>query len=117
MFVRKLSRYWPNLERLNERFRSEGRAPVIIKEADQNLQDEDILDMVNAGLVGVTIMDDLIAEFWAKVYDSNLRAQRFVISRRSLTSATFTSTTSPTKWRQKKPQSPEVRNKPDNFLC
>ena len=31
--------------------------------------DEDILDMVNAGLVGVTIMDDLIAAFWAKVYD------------------------------------------------
>lgn len=69
VFVRKLSRYWPNLERLNERFRAEGRAPVIIKEADQNLQDEDILDMVNAGLVGVTIMDDLIAGFWAKVYD------------------------------------------------
>ena len=69
VFVRKLSRYWPNIERLNERFRSEGRAPVIIKEADQNLQDEDILDMVNAGLVSVTIMDDLIAGFWAKVYD------------------------------------------------
>ena len=69
IFVRKLSRYWPNIERLNERFRSEGRAPAIIKEADQNLQDEDILDMVNAGLVGVTIMDDLVAGFWAKVYD------------------------------------------------
>jgi len=69
IFVRKLSRYWPNLERLNERFRSEGRAPAIIKEADQNLQDEDILDMVNAGLVGMTIMDDLVAGFWAKVYD------------------------------------------------
>jgi membrane-bound lytic murein transglycosylase MltF len=69
VFVRKLSRYWPNLQRLNERFRSEGRAPVILKEADQNLQDEDILDMVNAGLVGVTVMDDLVAGFWAKVYD------------------------------------------------
>jgi len=69
VFIRKLSRYWPNLERLNQRFESEGRAPAIIKEADQNLQDEDILDMVNAGLVGVTIMDDLIAGFWAKVYD------------------------------------------------
>jgi membrane-bound lytic murein transglycosylase MltF len=69
VFVRKLSRYRPNLERLNERFRSESRAPVVIKEADQNLQDEDILDMVNAGLVGVTVMDDLVAGFWSKVYD------------------------------------------------
>ncbi|HEY0730447.1 MAG TPA: lytic transglycosylase F [Pyrinomonadaceae bacterium] len=69
VFVRKLSRYWPNIERLNERFRSEGRAPAILREADQNLQDEDILDMVNAGLVGATIMDDLVAGFWSKVYD------------------------------------------------
>ena len=69
IFVRKLSRYWPNIERLNERFRSEGRAPVSIREADTNLQDEDILDMVNAGLVGVTVMDDLVAGFWTKVYD------------------------------------------------
>ena len=69
VFVRKISRYWPNLQRLNERFRSEQRAPVIIRKADQNLQDEDILDMVNAGLVGVTVIDDLIAGFWAKVYD------------------------------------------------
>lgn len=69
VFVRKLSRYWPNIERLNERFRSAGRAPAIIREADQNLQDEDILDMVNAGLVGATIMDDLVAGFWSKVYD------------------------------------------------
>lgn len=69
VFVRKASRYWPNIERLNERFRSEGRARAILREADQNLQDEDILDMVNAGIVGVTIMDDLVAGFWAKVYD------------------------------------------------
>lgn len=69
VFVRKVSRYWPNLERLNQRFRAEGRPAVILKEADANLEDEDILDMVNAGLVSMTVMDDLIAGFWAKVYD------------------------------------------------
>ncbi|HEX5874428.1 MAG TPA: lytic transglycosylase F [Pyrinomonadaceae bacterium] len=69
VFVRKVSRYWLNLERLNQRFRAEGRPAVVLKEADANLEDEDILDMVNAGLVGVTVMDDLVANFWAKVYD------------------------------------------------
>ena len=69
VYVRKVSRYWRNLERLNERLRSEGKPTVILKEADANLEDEDVLDMVNAGLVGMTVMDDLIAGFWAKVYD------------------------------------------------
>jgi membrane-bound lytic murein transglycosylase MltF len=70
VFVRRVSRYWPNLERLNTRLRTEGKQPVIIKEADANLGDEDILDMVNAGLIPMTVMDDLIAGFWAKVYNS-----------------------------------------------
>ena len=69
VFVRRTSRYWPNLERLNQRLRAEGKPPVVVKEADANLGDEDILDMVNAGLVPMTITDDLIAGFWAKVYD------------------------------------------------
>jgi membrane-bound lytic murein transglycosylase MltF len=69
VYVRKVSRYWLSLSRLNERFKAEGKPAVILKVADDNLEDEDILDMVNAGLVGITVMDDLIAEFWSKVYD------------------------------------------------
>jgi membrane-bound lytic murein transglycosylase MltF len=69
VYVRKVSRYWLSLNRLNERLKAEGKPPVILKEADDNLEDEDILDMVNAGLVGITVMDDLVASFWAKVYD------------------------------------------------
>src|SRR5215471_12763098 len=45
VFVRKVSRYWLNLERLNERFRAARKPAVILKEADPNLEDEDILDM------------------------------------------------------------------------
>src|SRR6185369_17396816 len=45
VFVRKLSRYWPNLERLNARFKAGGKPEMILKVADENLQDEDILDM------------------------------------------------------------------------
>jgi membrane-bound lytic murein transglycosylase MltF len=69
VFVRKLSRYWPNLVRLNTRFRAEGKPAVELKEADPNLEDEDILNMVNSGAVGITIMDDLVASLWSKVYE------------------------------------------------
>lgn len=67
VFVRKVSRYWLNLEKLNEQFKQEGKPPVILKPADDNLEDEDILEMVNAGLVGITAMDDLVAGLWGKI--------------------------------------------------
>jgi membrane-bound lytic murein transglycosylase MltF len=75
VFVRRLSRYWANLESLNKRFKDSGRPEMVLKVADENLQDEDILNMVNVGLVGVTVIDDLIAGFWGKVYDGiNVRS-------------------------------------------
>ncbi|PYT01753.1 MAG: lytic transglycosylase F [Acidobacteria bacterium] len=69
VFVRKHSRYWPNLVRLNDQFKQSGKSPIVLQEADANLEDEDILNMVNAGLVGITIMDNLIADLWAGVFD------------------------------------------------
>src|SRR5688500_16972871 len=52
VFVRKVSRYWPNLERFNVQLKQAGKPPIILKEADPNLEDEDILNMVSAGVVG-----------------------------------------------------------------
>jgi membrane-bound lytic murein transglycosylase MltF len=69
VYVRKVSRYWVSLTHLNERLKAAGKPEVILKAADDNLEDEDILDMVNAGLVGITVLDDLKASFWSKVYD------------------------------------------------
>lgn len=69
VFVRKRSRYWLMLTRLNEELKRSGRPEVILKAADENLEDEDILEMVNAGIVGVTVVDSLVGELWAKVFD------------------------------------------------
>ena len=69
VFVRKLSRYWGMLARLNEGLKQAGKPQVILRAADENLEDEDILEMVNAGIVGITVTDSLIAELWAKVFD------------------------------------------------
>ena len=69
VFVRKLSRYWFMLTRLNEELKKSGKPEVILKAADEDLEDEDILEMVNAGIVGVTVVDSLVGELWAKVFD------------------------------------------------
>jgi membrane-bound lytic murein transglycosylase MltF len=67
VYVRKSSRYFEALTRLNAEFRKAGKPGAIIKSAEESLEDEDILEMVSAGLVGITAVDDLTAELWGKV--------------------------------------------------
>ena len=68
VFVRKTSSYYASLVALNEKLNAAKKAPVNIKEAPETLEDDDILEMVNAGLVPMTIVDDYQAEFWGKVF-------------------------------------------------
>jgi len=68
VYIHKLSAFYLAVQKLNERLKSEGRPPVIVKEADPNLAEDDILEMLNAGLIEITIARDLYADFWAKIY-------------------------------------------------
>jgi membrane-bound lytic murein transglycosylase MltF len=68
VFVRKGSLYEESLVRLNEQLRARGKPAVVIDEAPDVLEDDDVLEMVNAGLVPITIVDDYLAEFWSKVF-------------------------------------------------
>jgi membrane-bound lytic murein transglycosylase MltF len=45
-----------------------GKAPILLKKADPNLTDEDLLEMVNAGLIPATVTINIRAEFWSKVF-------------------------------------------------
>jgi membrane-bound lytic murein transglycosylase MltF len=67
VFVRKASAYHENLVALNARLQASGKAPVIITEAPDVLEDDDILEMVNAGLAPITVVDDYLATFWQQV--------------------------------------------------
>jgi membrane-bound lytic murein transglycosylase MltF len=67
--VRASSSYYESLQHLNARLREQGREPTRIQAADELLEDEDILEMVNAGLLPATIVDDHKARFWAQVLD------------------------------------------------
>jgi membrane-bound lytic murein transglycosylase MltF len=67
VFVRKSSSYHDSLVALNKKFAAEGKMPVKIKEAPETLEDEDLLEMLHAGLVAVVIVDKHIANFWKQV--------------------------------------------------
>jgi membrane-bound lytic murein transglycosylase MltF len=69
LYVRRSSAYFSSLEALNARLKAQGKAPVKIEAADENLEDEDILEMLNAGLIDATIVDSHIATFWKQVFD------------------------------------------------
>ena len=65
--VRRSSSYYESLAELNRRFESTGREHVRLVRVPDALEDEDLMEMVNAGLVGIIVVDDWKARMWATV--------------------------------------------------
>ncbi len=68
VFVRKASVYHETLTALNEQLKARGKPPVVINEAPDVFEDDDILEMVNAGLAPITVVDDYLAQFWSQIF-------------------------------------------------
>jgi membrane-bound lytic murein transglycosylase MltF len=68
VFVRKSSSYHESLVALNRRLAAEKRPPVNIKLAPEELEDEDLIEMLNAGLIPSIVVDKHIADFWKQVF-------------------------------------------------
>jgi membrane-bound lytic murein transglycosylase MltF len=68
VFVRKSSSYYESLVKLNEKLASEGKPPVTLTPAPEELEDEDLLEMANAGLVDLLVVDNHKAWFWQRVF-------------------------------------------------
>ena len=66
--MRKSSSYYESLVALNRKFAAEKKPPVKLKEAPETLEDEDLLEMLNAGLVALVVVDKHIADFWKQVF-------------------------------------------------
>ena len=65
--VRKTSSYFESLEQLNERLKADHRPPVTLIEVPDSLEDEDLMEMLDAGLVELLVVDDWKARMWAQV--------------------------------------------------
>jgi len=68
--LRRSSSYWESIENLNEGFRARGLPSVVLDAAAEYLEDEDLLEMVNAGMLPLSIVDNHKARFWAQVLSS-----------------------------------------------
>lgn len=81
VFVRKSSSFWTHLEHLNERFANEQKPPVVLKAAPEDLQDDDLLEMVHAGLIGIVVVDRYQARLWATVFKKIKPLDRVVVNK------------------------------------
>ncbi len=70
IFVRKSSSYYDSLLSLNHHLSEKGLKPVIIEAADETLETEDILEMVNTGAIKRTIADSHLAGIWSNVLEN-----------------------------------------------
>ena len=68
VFVRESSSYYQSLLSLNARLKAEGKTPVTLTPAPEELEDEDLMEMANAGLVDVLVVDNHKAWFWQRVW-------------------------------------------------
>ena len=67
--VRRSSSYSEHLSALNEVRKKEGKPEIPVSYADEHLEDYDLLEMVNAGIVPAIIVDSHKAALWAQVFD------------------------------------------------
>ena len=68
VYVRQSSSYFSSLQALNSQLKARRKAPVQVRLVDEDLEDEDLLEMVNAGLLPATIVDSHVAEFWQQIF-------------------------------------------------
>lgn len=69
VFARQSSSYFEHLGALNARLKASGNTGIDIRPIDENLEDEDLMEIVNAGLLPWCVVDDHKARIWATVFD------------------------------------------------
>ncbi len=78
--IRKSSSYFESLQNLNEVFKDKGLAPVEIELVPEYLETEDLLEMVNAELIPITIADDYLANLWGQVYSNLVKHEDLAVA-------------------------------------
>jgi membrane-bound lytic murein transglycosylase MltF len=70
IWVERQTRMKSDIDALNIRLKAQGRSPVVMRGADSLLDPADIMEMVNAGIYPIALMQSKTAEFWAQVFDA-----------------------------------------------
>ncbi len=67
IFVRPTSSYYEHLEQLNRQFAERDFPPIRIQTVSELLESEQLLELVNSGVIPATVMDKYRAEVWSDV--------------------------------------------------
>jgi membrane-bound lytic murein transglycosylase MltF len=103
VFVRLSSSYFQSLWALNLDFGRRGLPPLRVKSSPEGLEDEDILEMVSAGLVPFAVVDSHKAEFWSQVLPNLVLHPEVAVRRGAEIALAF------------RKQSPQLRELLDDF--
>jgi ABC-type amino acid transport substrate-binding protein len=80
IFVRESSSYFEHLQGLVADLTGRGLEPPVIKTIDEMLEAEDILELVDTGIIGTVVLDDYKADFWAELFPKGGQCARTVRS-------------------------------------
>jgi membrane-bound lytic murein transglycosylase MltF len=78
VFVNPLTVAYHDLQGISDKLKSSGKPPIVIKAADKYLLDDDLVQMVNAGLIPATVMRSGRADLWSQVLP-NLKVHEDVV--------------------------------------
>jgi membrane-bound lytic murein transglycosylase MltF len=67
--VRPSSSYFEHLEALNKARKKAGKRGIRIEKADERLEDYDLLDMVDKGVIPAVVVDSHMARLWSQIFD------------------------------------------------
>ena len=68
--VRVSSSYYESLQKINKKFAQTGKSKVNIVPISEYLEDEDLMEMLDAGIISMIAVDDWKAKMWAQILNN-----------------------------------------------
>ena len=78
--VRRSSSYYEHLQLIADGFRAQNEKPPLIRPLDELLETEDVLELLDTGVIDLTVLDEYKAEFWTGVYGNIVVHSDLVVS-------------------------------------
>jgi len=70
IYVSPISVMRTEVEKVSQRFKQAGKPEIQVKLTDQNLTEEDLLEMLNVGMIPATVAVDMRAHLWSSVFSN-----------------------------------------------
>lgn len=69
IYVNPMTVAYANLQEISKQLQASGKGAIEVREADRNLNEDDLIQMVHAGLIPATVTTSARADLWSKVFD------------------------------------------------